>query len=644
LDDTPTNDPPPSDITPTAYRDPVSGKLHLIWASSRYGDIIGGPTPIAPTTYPMYLYISSLSEPAGVPGVWGLSLPTRWWVPTAAANAFPDPANINDFFMPPLPGALGDLLPGTVKLTCPSVAINKANNQTWLFFGAEGYKHLDLVTTPQGNVNRTAESRVWCAELDDGQVQSATVSTISHDWTMPKRGIRGIVRSPLGAQPSLWAFWYGGSNEKWRMYYVANPDPAAANWSNEASLPVPNGLSWTAEPSPIFMPQVGGPPVEPMTQNLFDVVYAGYSTFHKNSDIYMSRYKPDAAAASPQQGGHWPMRIQPMPMRDVDWYNNGGSWEAVPVAGSVPYAVLRRDPARGIWYSRDVDWDTTAGLHVYVINGAVSEEVTMGTPVKDKETGSWAYTYDDPAQQTLKNKYRAVVVDPAAGTVKFLRVPAADSEVVASYVPRAYRLTTDSASDVSPYAFLDDSQNPRYDSNAKVNPFINCASAPLRDRLWVFWRRPASDKPGTGVHYKTYRYMVQLDSLAAPNRTTGELPVADVVDASGKVPAEIDWINKRLYFTADAAIEVTGGIPAMKEVWITYTDAQSGSHEDELHRIEFAEEVGQTAIGNLMVNEGQISAFRDPVEDKVWVFWTSTRSGSTDIYYETLSPRFYGME
>jgi hypothetical protein len=50
-----------------------------------------------------------------------------------------------------------------------------------------------------------------------------------------------------------------------------------------------------------------------------------------------------------------------------------------------------------------------------------------------------------------------------------------------------------------------------------------------------------------------------------------------------------------------------------------------------------------------MVNEGQVFAFADPdglrspsdplyKPSLIWVFWTSTRAGATDLYYQTLSP------
>ena len=65
------------------------------------------------------------------------------------------------------------------------------------------------------------------------------------------------------------------------------------------------------------------------------------------------------------------------------------------------------------------------------------------------------------------------------------------------------------------------------------------------------------------------------------------------------------------------------------------------------------------------VNEGQVTAFQIPANlrtgqpvgsptgfqkvqpyqpaqgSELWVFWTSTRAGTTDLFYETIRPNFY---
>ena len=634
-----------ADVTPVAYRDPVTGNLHVIWSSTRYGDTILSRVPaIGPvTTDPSYLYISSmplLPPLAAGSALFDFNIKTslaaaQWWQPVTAADAFPALADINNYFPAPPLGAPGALLEGTVKITSPSVAI--AGTNAWLLFGAQGYKNN---TTPlPGNQGKVFESRIWYTPLVDG-VPGASSYPLTDDWTMPKYGVRGLATqfpnppNPPNV-PSLWAFWYGGNNDKWRIYYNVKPDMTNTNpQTNAAQLPVPNGLSWTAEPSPVFWPVMN--PIS----NVFDVIYSGYSTYHKNSDIYLSRYLPGDTVASVADGGHWPMALRNLPMRDTGTY-------AV-LTGL--YTELRRDPAKGIWYSRDADWDTSslAAIDIRVFPDRSDlvtppDQVTSGTPIKDKQTGAWAYTYNntsDPVEVALRSTYRAVIVDPAAGTVKFMNAPGADALVVAKFTPRAYRLTTDSASDVSPFALLDSDLNPRY----LVSPlsFVNCSGAPRTDRLWVFWRRTALDKPGSGIYYKTYRYMVRLNQqIAVPTAANLAIVTDTAVPTPNLLEAEIDWINNRLLFTsADAG----------KEVSVTYYPRGSINAVSETHVVEFAEEMAPaqgSAFGSLtrlVVNEGQISAFKDPLDNKIWVFWTSNRSGNTDVYYEAISPRFYGVE
>ena len=54
---------------------------------------------------------------------------------------------------------------------------------------------------------------------------------------------------------------------------------------------------------------------------------------------------------------------------------------------------------------------------------------------------------------------------------------------------------------------------------------------------------------------------------------------------------------------------------------------------------------------NTIKNEGGVTAFLDPLAyanttssiaapHSVWLFWNSTRNGTSDIFYETINPRF----
>ncbi|MHB0999324.1 MAG: golvesin C-terminal-like domain-containing protein [Armatimonadota bacterium] len=697
------------DIAPAAFRDPTSGNVHMFWSSSRYGMENTGRAVATPNTMdPWYLYVSTLPWDVNN-SRWNFStsnpLPnTSWWLKTGpdgtanVSNPFPaasylDSGAANSFFPGPtaiIPnlGVAGDTKLDTVKFYSPSVAVDKISKRVWAFFLGQAYK-----TGMQSMETRSYVTEITGANLSADNVYDTNRRTpgstrnIDGDWSTPKYGFKGLAThmQRVDTDPAknlfLWTFWFGGNNGKWRIFYNANIDPdgnngttGKDNWVNDTQLPIPNGLASMAEPSPIYKENIYWDPDNSKPyKDLLDVVYSGYSSFHKNSDIYLSRYQPntvpDKKKGSILMQGNQPWRL---PLRGAELFLNTGSKQWNAQAGTnadlVPFVKLTRDSARGVWTAKDVDWDPNLGFRVMVFTntstGNLSNwtwyEITTPNAVRDPRTGSYMYNYEnDPA---LRELFRSAVVDPAAGTVKFLRSPGKYAMVVATYTPRAYRITTDSASDDSPFAILDTDGNPRYkpgdpDGN---NPFhmINgwdAARRPSTDRLWVFWRRPGISKPGIGIHYKTYRYAIQLKDQIAVDAATGKPQVTSVtplnISEGGwplSAPVEIDWSKNRLYFNS---------AEEGNRVQLSYIN-KNGQTVNLLGTVELTEELGPSKEGSvfgnltqLMINEGQVSAFKDRVEDsngniledRIWSFWVSTRSGNSDIFYETISPRFYGV-
>jgi hypothetical protein len=138
----------------------------------------------------------------------------------------------------------------------------------------------------------------------------------------------------------------------------------------------------------------------------------------------------------------------------------------------------------------------------------------------------------------------------------------------------------------------------------------------------------------------------QIGAIVAVGPLSGTPPITQ--------PVEIDWMRKRLYFTMEDAVDARDpDNPALKYVDVSYTNS-AGEDRTERTMIAFTEEdlgregsQGGTSFGTLasvMVNEGQINALKDPWDPKVWAFWVSTREGNTDVYYEAISPKFYGVK
>jgi hypothetical protein len=134
------------------------------------------------------------------------------------------------------------------------------------------------------------------------------------------------------------------------------------------------------------------------------------------------------------------------------------------------------------------------------------------------------------------------------------------------------------------------------------------------------------------------------------NANTGQHGLGNHVRITGnRGPVEVDWARGRLYFTeADEGNVVNVGFDYARDNMggaISYPAAD--------YRVTWGDEntvaanpADQTSNEVLLptdaaVNEGQVSAFKDPYQEKIWVFWSSTRAGTTDLYYMTLSPQFY---
>jgi hypothetical protein len=90
-----------------------------------------------------------------------------------------------------------------------------------------------------------------------------------------------------------------------------------------------------------------------------------------------------------------------------------------------------------------------------------------------------------------------------------------------------------------------------------------------------------------------------------------------------------------------------------KSYGITYADASGGGQATTIevipHWIPENGRVREAAVPILgKVAEGQAWAFQDPWSDvtgkrpdMAWIFWSSSRNGASDIYFETISPSFF---
>ena len=313
------------------------------------------------------------------------------------------------------------------------------------------------------------------------------------------------------------------------------------------------------------------------------------------------------------------------------------------------------------------------------------------TPDIDDATGIYTYSYTRPADYSGPNYADKVLgtmlVDFSSGIVRFTKsfkevqdgsgsgayIPA---EVHADYTPQAWRLTTDPAADGSPRAFIEHTSMMGKGSNGPavngLDPKWTTGKAAPVDRLWVFWRRAGTAVDSSSIFYKTMRIGVDLATLGAgpvpmdpDSGTIGNtaIPNPNLTVNNALGPWQVDRTGTKIYFsevderyrsmTTPQNAAALGTKP--DSIQISYKDINGKSVSVTADDVSWITEMPEQSLAfatDTSVNEGSIYAFADPQPDesgtsirvlasKIWVFWTSTRGGNSDLYWETICPNVW---
>lgn len=354
----------------------------------------------------------------------------------------------------------------------------------------------------------------------------------------------------------------------------------------------------------------------------------------------------------------------------------------------------------------------TDGSAIAADGSIIEDPATYGTSpnqhdgiIPEIDSATNIYTYKYPSGSLAEEVLGQTMIDYSSGIVRFtkplkeerditgktkskFKVP----EVYADYTPMTWRLTTDSAADSSPRAFIEYTK-----MNPTTNPGVCDAigssdySDPRMsvDRLWVFWRKAGTAVDSSTIFYKTYRVGVDLAKLDLPaipwmyNSSTAawEISPSAKLTISGNLgPWEVDKTGKKIYFsqvderyqsllTSDnKAVLLDNQTPSvytsesLNPITLSYTSSAGDSITQKLYDISWMEELPEQSLfgysSDANVNEGSIYAFADPnplnsgtysgdssskiyvSPSKIWVFWVSTRAGNSDLFWETINPDF----
>jgi hypothetical protein len=667
------------DAQPAAWRDPKSGNMFVFWSTDRFAN--------SGDTGPWYLAKAALNYNRGF-RPWGeSSYGPQWWEYDTGWQLpgfdWPnEPADTN------VPGVIVD---ESIRYTAPTVALHPSQyapsvedrkNTAWLFWQGQA----DFRDPATGRLNR--EYRLFYTDATGGDAASSgkPVYSFPTDLQMPKLGPRPL----LDDDERLWLFYYGGDAGRWNIFATVaeSSNVAPDRWSNNVKLLTPSALVSTSEPMGVER-RIG-----PEGKDTFalDIVYSGVSKYLQNSDLLLTRYTEGS-------GSSWTLEAQKQPRVVADISEYRSSSENPDPTTRLRGEILQRDPKLNVYVAKHMGWtkppgtavnegvndtDTSSGLwlkpydELRAQNAADAPFVKVLIPEEkplyatnrvvpeiDRATGVYRFTYPEGSPEAIM--LGEMLLDPSAGIVRFTKLLPPKALVVAQYTPQALRLTTGQEPDNLPYTFL---QKTRMDSTYDQVLIGPNGEVPV-DRLWVFWRRPnTGGLRASTVYFKTYRLALDppLTDLPAIKMSNDNnvLKPAESLKMPNDIYCQIDPSGRMIYFTEqNEMFDAMGNLmrPAFEITYRGENDHDVTIRVDGLvapttvntgndtvktvtRRIIWKEELPEAALlgyaADAMVNESQVSAFVDPFElpTKVWVFWASTKEGSTDLFYEAISPNF----
>jgi len=243
-----------------------------------------------------------------------------------------------------------------------------------------------------------------------------------------------------------------------------------------------------------------------------------------------------------------------------------------------------------------------------------------------------------------------IYLNPSTGTVQFTGSVTSNLTIALTYTPRVLRISSGNVAGQQPTVLYDN----RVDSNL-LYWFTSVGASETvdqpDDRYDFIYSAPSTGAGQSArVYMSTYRFGIELPQAVAVNPASGPNPysVTSFTITGAKGDYQIDPAKGRVYFTD--ADEGNNGIQ------ITYTGVSPTGVQSTVgtatYAVSLINETTETAVPiDKPANEGQVTAFLDPFDSAnttpsvsrpgmIWLFWTSTRNGGPDVFFETISPNF----
>lgn len=591
-----------------------NGSLVSVFTSDRLGQGAGSgfnkPQPVTPEDNPEYrLFISTLqgSAPGGVGGSPLRDLNNfnpadnsvypngRWWRQDVA-----------DY--PNLPSATlfpGDpVVAGTMKFAAPSLpAFGAVNPYTGI---SSVFTYMAFVGTAQkqGPGERYGDNRIFLTRMSVGANATTVIDPISNpNDTQMSKGKPSVVQAGNNAT----VFWSVAGTGQGAIHYATTD---GTNWSSTRVVDAGPGFESVGAPNAVGRVYTGaGSPGTPATgQNIVELTFIGKMRGQAAADVYLGRMIANGAGLTTGQT-YFPVKQD---------------------------ELLVADREVGTYRASGVSWNRRGTMQLqYSLNGAALVPIEVpNTRVQDEATGIVSFN------TTLGGK---AYLDPNLGTVRLANtLPARGGQLRLTYQPRFVRVSAGGAAYNNPSMMFDNRLIGELSYWARPDNSGVTMLDTVRPGRFVFtYGRAASGNQVARPFMQTVRAGIQLPTAIATN-ADGTLVGLNVAGATSFY--QVDPANGRLYFTAadenrPITVTYTGVDDAGNAVAYGATGYTVGLLSE---RSEGPIQIDQVA------NESQLATFIDPFEGTLaerrpglfWLFWTSTRTGSSDVYFQSITPRF----
>jgi outer membrane protein assembly factor BamB len=677
------NAPRISDITPAAFRDPTTGKLHLYWASNR-----ANPTG-RPNSF--YLYKSTLDwdgnrtlqDGVRATNGWQPDAQNRWW--EVPLGPYPDDPN-------------GSLFSTALGLGRPLTAAEIATIKHHRPFVRLTPRSAFLFWTGEVILRNQKYELLFYVPLDSesgkplGDPQAVPLDPVAPRSSLSIAGVDGV---------GHWLFYVAAPTGRSQIFYIASEGDLFSSWRREQRVPL-SPIVRSVESVSANIYRVSANPTANNTNFIYlaDVYFIGTVGDRSESEVLMQRFY-----VNPRNGN-----LLTLSDTRADFPLGVTQQRFLPV---VVDEVAQKDADQNVWRVRHLDWafigsgwnsnPSAPDLDIKINGQSVllgrnpdnPTQFILQRPIVDEQTGLLQFEFNQPVRdgngQVINLLPRGrIVIDPNNGTIRFVNfAPRLNDIVTVTYRPRVYRISATAPGSAGTYSQLrtvfQRTMNPRHRLDAlgesPVRKGANNGACELNDRppvdrVWVFFRRTSAPPNSSGnFFFKTLRPGVRLQ---APILTQfGRVPVqtgaftlaqgtnhvvVNNVAGAGLGFYEYDALRGNIYFTTE---------DLGKEVVVRYLTRDRAGNIVELEERQvvrwidegnlarsFATDVEYTSPVpiDLPTNELYLWAmpnveFRAPgaplsapyggLDESLLLFWSSTRNGVGNIYGGAIQPRFY---